>query len=599
MVIFGVPFFYLNGANMEIDVRELIQASFMLRIDIKVLAKAARKVSVVTEEEYSKMEGTHFTSKTLLNNNYMVRTGDTCLYVVDDSELQPLKPEEIIFALGYAYLIDHPNFDINVASLKNYVINLGNTLSNIRSDEAIIRQYADRIIARRSTLQEPVLFNMSDPVVVFTKACKKLGIKYSYDGKHHFLFKNIKLGNDIEGFIHYKAIEMVYNNGLYLDDVVFSFNKFSYRKSWGIPIIGYMHPHINDSQICFGNRDSDAMLYRKTGAYEFFALLLKESINNYNPGSPYEKVTTIINKVMVLEKICNMYKALDSNGELITKDSNPEEYAKLMFSHIRKCRVCNHFILPNPEHPDQDGVCTNESCTANPNATIECPECSRPMTRGVWDDNWSRYRWECHNVECSNSVEYREQEKRREERLRKIQALINSHFTEIDFTGKKGYVRKVVLLDNEYIPCPICGEPLSLSRGVIYCNAPNTAHRTHAFYLTGDSREDIYTELINSENCITELPESAKLLAVRPDKTIVGRILTKLWLKSKPLKENGMLYKPIDIVAFGKNEAYINDEMVNPVFNFSDVYADSLRNGLPRNIYLDMYFESCNIPIVV
>jgi hypothetical protein len=271
------------------------------------------------------------------------------VYVTD---IPPMLPD-IIFMLGYSFLMDYPNFGYNVGILRNRVDNISSILTAISSDEESIRAYSDRITVRRNQLYNTPKFNMTDPTAILPKACRKLGIKYKFiDHEHHFLFKDVKSGNDVEGYIKYRSIDIICREDLRITEVMYNFNNFSYKSSWRLGLVGHLHPHISvghDSvtTICFGNRDSDAKLYKSSGAYEFFALLLKESVYNYDPSNPYEKVSSIIPKIMVLEKIASLHKVLDEDGNMITNATHPEEYAKLLLTHLKKCGVCNQYLLPS------------------------------------------------------------------------------------------------------------------------------------------------------------------------------------------------------------------------------------------------------------
>jgi len=162
--------------------------------------------------------------------------------------------------------------------------------------ESAIRSY--RRYREAITEQSMLINNIFAPQRImdidkFLKAAKKY--------KPHFVrgelileFRKVKFGNETEGYIKARkvlvgmdsnfeilSLEFHYPNGLKL--------KTSSVDGLHIPI----HPHIDVPNICYGNRDIDATGYIKHQEYDFFLILLKETLNNYNHESPYYSLTTI------------------------------------------------------------------------------------------------------------------------------------------------------------------------------------------------------------------------------------------------------------------------------------------------------------------
>ncbi len=467
----------------------------------------------------------------------------------------------------------------------------------IKSEQANMDVYIERISQRRKILYTPANFNMKNPALILPKACRKLGIKYEYAGrKHSFGFKNVKSGNDIEGYIKYRGITIICDEDLKSKDVIYDFNNFSYRNSWQLSLIGNLHPHIaTNANICFGNRGSDAQLYRTSGAYEFYALLLKESVGAYDPQNPYEKISSIIPKILALEKVAEINKVLDDAGDMITNATHPKEYARLLLTKLKKCRCCNGFLVPNPEHPDQESSCITDNCEANPNAEMQCPSCSVPMRRGVWNTQTARYAWECHNEECDSSVQAIERERVRQQRRLEIQRLIDSHFSQTTFTAKNGHQRTVAIFDGNYIPCPACNEPLTRDNNSIHCNAINVRHSSYLVYTLSDIWQNVYHELVNSTEPITALPDGALDLHAYYDNSFLGEIMGRLWLRNEPIKPNGEKYVLRDI-AFYDTYA-INRDSGDRIFVYAEVYRTALAEGLPPISYADQYFRANQITI--
>ena len=82
------------------------------------------------------------------------------------------------------------------------------------------------------------------------------------------LFKNVKCGNETEGYIQYKSIEVFLSDSYFPSRTIFTFNKFFYDTAWSIGKMGSLHPHISDEGcFCFGNRKGDYTLYTEGRSY--------------------------------------------------------------------------------------------------------------------------------------------------------------------------------------------------------------------------------------------------------------------------------------------------------------------------------------------
>jgi len=316
---------------------------------------------------------------------------------------------------------------------------------------------------------------------------------------------------------------------------------------------------------------------------------LKESVSAYDPGNPYEKVSTIIPKILALEKVAEIHKVLDENGNMITNSTHPKEYANLLISKLKKCRCCNSFLMPNPEHPEEDSSCISDDCQANPNAEIHCGSCNDIMVRGTW--NSDRYNWDCHNDECENSVQAMARERMREQRSNEIFTLIASHFTDVVFADKKGRERYVTLHDGAYMPCPICGEPMTKDGRIVICNAIDTRHASYQIY----SIDITWSDLLDSEEPITELPEDTYKFTAYSDESILAEIMARYWLANEPVRPNGDKYVLRDITFYGNR--CVDRHTATTLFTHIDYYRKIIADGLPRNEYADEYFRLLGITI--
>lgn len=180
------------------------------------------------------------------------------------------------------------------------------------------------------------------------------------NGKYiKFTFKNVKVGNDMEGYIHYKQIDLVLDPFTFsIKDSRFTFKNFSVKSSEYLPI--NFHPHIA-SGICFGNMKEEYNRYISNGYYEFALALIKESVYNYNAESPYVNIITLAKTIKSCERLWKIEKTQAENFRL---------------TH-HNCAGCGHSA---PIAEDGGTDCTSPNCRGNANAHIVCTLCGNQMT---------------------------------------------------------------------------------------------------------------------------------------------------------------------------------------------------------------------------
>lgn len=434
------------------DMRHIIQTAYLLRVDIDEIIEASKRVSFGTDIPtfYDNRKNYSNADIYLIDNAiYVEETGAPSIY-------------EAIVILASAYLCDKPNYSTNLQKFivffndkKIIIQRIAATQNEIEARINIIRAENEKYDAINIILQ---LENIDK---VMAKICKKLKIKYEWqDNLHHLTFKNVEVGNQVEGYIKYKSITVFVNDQFEVKDIVYEFNGFVYRATWALGIIGNLHPHIDGRDICYGNRSDDHRTYVRMGAMDFSTLLLKESIHCYNPNSPYIKVTDVRTKIDVLEKIVKMSK-IEKDGKLINYDTDPEEYSKIFYSELRKCPHCFHILQLEPSDVNATLPCTNSLCEANPIAEISCPVCGIAMVRGLWNTSDRRYDYACQNDTCSNSVAGREREARIRRMKETMRRLIRDFYPTVSFISKSGNTRYVNYYHGAYLLCPCCGEPLT------------------------------------------------------------------------------------------------------------------------------------------
>lgn len=194
-------------------------------------------------------------------------------------------------------------------------------------------------------------------------AARKCGMGYKEDERTVcFSLRNVKVGNDIEGWMVYKRIDLTYrkdNDGMPIlnvcDSINFVFNDFAYNTTNHIELLnGYMHPHISGNNICYGNRGSDVGGYAANEQYSFWCATTKEVVSVYNPDNPYQNIRAIAQRIITLSTPIKKWLkegtlTIDANGIwTLPEDANP-----------RICPSCDRIT-------DASGDCVTPGCRHNP-----------------------------------------------------------------------------------------------------------------------------------------------------------------------------------------------------------------------------------------
>ena len=375
----------MNTTRREFEERQYIEAAFFLQVPAKKLRML--HIAPVTPLEFDainaiahKLNERHYIK--YYQDKFYYRGNPSANELLCSAYLINVKQTfQLVSMLNKLHLWEKRNLAIN-ETYKSYHENL---------------QYALSKYSEISTYQ---LQNFSIRTINKIMAKHKGYAEFTEDSLK-LTFNKIKCGNEIEGYINYKAITVFLplskmgTRNLNSNRIIYTFQKFSidtYDKIVGVPTL---HPHISSwgsSEFCFGNRDGDWDIYAETYNFPFMIDLIYESLHTFNPASPYIHVNTLINIIKTLNVVYKDYRKMNPQ-------SNPSELASHIFRGVNKCNRCGTILSP-------EGVCFVEGCHANPNATVSCNRCGIDMERGEWNNGHSAYNWICRNTSCSNSPDY-------------------------------------------------------------------------------------------------------------------------------------------------------------------------------------------------
>jgi hypothetical protein len=159
-------------------------------------------------------------------------------------------------------------------------------------------------------------------------------------------FKQIKVGNDVEGYVSYKNIEITFDLRFKLLRTRFYFNKFMYDTGWEMDLS--MHPHIG-SYVCYGNRADDFNAYLAHHNFPFLLDLIKETVNSYYPERPFIDIRKLGSRIKAVEKALI--------GSKLGDCENDEKKSKEIFQFVRgKLTMCGCGSYQYLGH------CTNPNC---------------------------------------------------------------------------------------------------------------------------------------------------------------------------------------------------------------------------------------------
>lgn len=316
---------------------------------------------------------------------YLARNAQR-MYVYRGSDLYSSDTKNCIFSHNgnfYVYKDVINSIDIRKATIFNclfYEISPGviqkaaeyfrtheQIIRNISSYQSQIRDYHNSIRREMERLKEftiPKIENLE-------KVCKKMKIGYRLmpTGLFELNFGKVTVGNETEGHIKYKNITIGFDFEWRQKYVVYQFSNWYYDSRWGIN--WQLHPHVCDSDMCFGNRLDDYNLYLQNNSWIFLIDLIKETVNAYNPGSPYVSVVKLSKALRVAQKAM---QNVDMN-----KYKTDEEISQRLITISRHsnntCQTCGDFIY--------DGSCINDNCVRNRDAQIFCTICGSEMSWNI------------------------------------------------------------------------------------------------------------------------------------------------------------------------------------------------------------------------
>lgn len=165
-----------------------------------------------------------------------------------------------------------------VEDTEKTILKIENTDYNIKKIKDDIIKLKDKLLIEMQELSYLIDFDIGQ-----FKHKKLICKPIVYKGDYNIVIKTKKpviIGNNIEGYIKYDRIFMLFDYKFRIKDVVFKFKR-SYFSHLHI-----LHPHIVDDNICYGNREDDALMFIRNMLLEDYAQILWETISNYSPHSP-------------------------------------------------------------------------------------------------------------------------------------------------------------------------------------------------------------------------------------------------------------------------------------------------------------------------
>lgn len=250
--------------------------------------------------------------------------------------------------------------------------------------ESLIRTTSDNVLMMRNIVDYNRRMSTNGlNLISVGNAAKFCDINVSNDGNITLSFHKIKCGNDNEGYIHYKSIDVKLSNSLNPVSFRFYFNRFYADSADGL----YWHPHCGDDSICWGDNVTEYELFRGAANLEMIAMMIKEALASYNPGNPYLAVKHIANRVSCIDKYCRQ------------NDISSINMNQISVSNLTKCPRCGDYLGEN-------GNCASNNCMNNPSATnINCPVCGFTITYDHYDED-NGHIWRCDNKYCYTSPNY-------------------------------------------------------------------------------------------------------------------------------------------------------------------------------------------------
>lgn len=244
---------------------------------------------------------------------------------------------------------------------------------------------------------------------------RKYGITGELTSEHIILvFKNLEVGNDVEGYISYKRLDVrIDRMSLKINSIRFEFaNGFVMDTSWGFGFY-HLHPHISgDGSVCYGNQGTLASAYIKQMNLELYIDVLVETLSGYNAGDDgHNPYTSVSNIRRTLSSVESLFSGLEDV-------SDQRRIAQQIYIAVREGRrtlrtmgTAVHSLAGGTCHACQRElelsnvlggyICRNNQCNASVRyeQTIQCPSCHEPMSR-IWNYQQLEWTYNCINETC-------------------------------------------------------------------------------------------------------------------------------------------------------------------------------------------------------
>lgn len=364
---------------LVLESTDVIRIGMILDKPVKDILTALSKIQVTNPYKFSRL--TNVTSYKDL------KVSKDVIYIPRQySRDESLFPIALILMSDIA---DITKFE-NINSIYVDVLRVKNNYSNIISKHENLKRYYNDFYADMKKFMPFKIFNKQEWIL----ACKKNKVRALENGIG-IEIPNVKVGNEIEGYINYKKVVVKLKMNLNPDLVEFHFSSF-HLSSKDIELLGdyALHPHIRDT-FCFGNRNDDYHLYTMGHNYSFLIDLLVESVKSYNPEGPYISISQIAYNIGVIKKKLNELKeaGIDFNSDRAT-------VLRSMWNNLPKCK-CGALL---------DGKnCTANRCKRNPNAIIGCDRCmSNLIFTGEYCEKMEQYIYKCSNTDCITNRQHYE-----------------------------------------------------------------------------------------------------------------------------------------------------------------------------------------------
>jgi len=194
-----------------------------------------------------------------------------------------------------------------------------------------------------------------------------------------FELGKIKCGDDEEGYINYQNIIIELNKKMKLCNIIYHFNKWKYNVQWGW-FEDRLHPHVDNTHLCEGNRQEDMIIYRMQSDWGFLLSTYRECFASYDSTSTYAKIKEI---APILRGMAKIADDIEYPEDISDSDLSYKIFKKMQ-AQKRRCRTCDNIYYGEE--------CDRENCIGNPLTKKLCAHCDREMT-------WKSH---LHRITCDN-----------------------------------------------------------------------------------------------------------------------------------------------------------------------------------------------------